>query len=82
MQPQAADARELAAVALVVGGRGGARGVGRLEVAELLGEDGGLLVRVVDDLGAAEQLHAGVVRRRHAVRPGRVPGFAFQAAST
>ena len=68
VQAQAADAGELPAVTLVRGARGDAGGVGRLEVTELRGQDRCLLVRVVDDLGATQQLDGGVVRRGHAVR--------------
>ena len=51
-----------------------AGGVGGLEVAELCGQDRRLLRRVVDDLGAAEQLDGGVVRRRARRTTDRCPG--------
>ena len=82
VQPQAADAGQLPPVALDVGARRDPRGAGRLEVRELAGQDRGLLVRVVDDLGAAEQLDAGVVATWGRRASGSVPGSAFQAAST
>lgn len=59
MQPQAADAGQEASVRGLTGGDGSMVTLG-LEMLELPRQQGGFLRWVVDDLGAAAELHAAV----------------------